>query len=463
MGAEKLLQKLTENNVLVLATVFNLGLRELGWYAIKFLATVVNGLESSVTKIYSLNGFFSSDEITKFIDKYKPLIWIILTISLAIIGFKIMMNRKKNRGEIPGNILISLAVIILLPTIMMKMNEATNLIVNDNISKYSSAANEIVKNNLSDLYYLDEVKFNLNGKKNNIPAKDILNIDIDEKLDSGSIKNDKDAFSKKLITDKDGKIKTKSLDKSWFFPDENYYRYNLNFTIVIATLCVTAITLACCSIKIARIIFELAFHKIFATIMAFADIGDGRKLKEIIKDIGSMFAILAIISILLKLYIIFSGWIGSTLTDSSLEVAKMILLVGASLSVIDGPNIIEKIFGIDAGIKSNWQTLMAGYAATKGVATLGKSVGKTLFNVGKKAAVAGAGLGGIAGGVLGGAKGKNKNKSSDSSLENEMNNSKTKTSPSTNNNNNSLENEMKKANGGNQKPTLEGEMKKANG
>ncbi|MPU17538.1 hypothetical protein FGL68_21020, partial [Acinetobacter baumannii] len=111
MDVKEILINLNKQNIIKLTDFVDGVIRYMQWAFLKFLATLCNGLENSVTKIYTLNGFFESAEVTKFIDGYKPLIWSILAISLAIIGLRIILNRKQNRDQLPTNILFSIFVI----------------------------------------------------------------------------------------------------------------------------------------------------------------------------------------------------------------------------------------------------------------------------------------------------------------------------------------------------------------
>ncbi|MBY0756298.1 hypothetical protein K5V21_12655 [Clostridium sardiniense] len=374
---------LTNNRVLELVGVFSYGLRFLGWKLIEVLVSLVNGLENAISQIYKLNTFFKSTHISNFLDNYKGLLWVIFAIAIAFLGFQIIAQRKKDKGQIPVNIAISLAVIILLPTIMSTLNNATNLIVGENVGKYTSTGNEIVKNNLSDLYYLDKVGYKLDDKRNDIPKSDVMNIDINEKLDIGNIKDKQGSrcLVKKLISNANGTLKATELGDSFFsFLDENYYRYNLNFMVVIISLLVTATTLICCSLKIGRIIIELGFNRILATVLAFGDVGGGKRLKSVVENILSMFAILITTSVLLKIYTLFTGWLATT-SGANDSVVRLLVLTGASWAVIDGPNIIERIFGIDAGLKSSWGLVLAGIQGAKtagrGASSLLRFGGKT--------------------------------------------------------------------------------------
>ena len=391
MSNIEFLKTLTENNVLELVGIFSYGLRYLGWILIQGLVKLVDGLENAVSTIYNINNFFETKEVVHFLDNYKPVLWTIFAIALAFIGFQIMFQRKRDKGQIPVNILISITIIVGLPFLMTELNKATKLIVDNNIGTYESSAKEIVKGNLSDLYYLDSVGYRLSDKKNNISINNIMSIDINEKLDIGKISNDKakEALKYKMIEDSSGNLNTQKLDKSFFsFLDEDYYRYNLNFMVVIGSLLVSIIAMFCSCLKIGRILIELAFNKILATVLAFSDIGTGKKLKMVVENILSMFAILISTSVLLKLYVVFTGWLNSPDVTIENQVVKLLVLGAGSWAVIDGPNIIERIFGIDAGIKSSWGAVVAGIEGAK---MLGKgtrsmfSTGNKLYNGGKSA------------------------------------------------------------------------------
>ncbi|PWX39030.1 hypothetical protein CYK89_01510 [Clostridium perfringens] len=391
MSNIEFLKTLTENNVLELVGIFSYGLRYLGWILIQGLVKLVDSLENAVSTIYNINNFFETKEVVHFLDNYKPVLWTIFAIALAFIGFQIMFQRKRDKGQIPVNILISITIIVGLPFLMTELNKATKLIVDNNIGTYESSAKEIVKGNLSDLYYLDSVGYKLSDKKNNISLDNIMNIDINEKLEPNDLKDPmyKDAFKEKIVENNNGELDLVKLDKSFFsFLDEDYYRYNLNFMVVIVSLLVSIIAMFCSCLKIGRILIELAFNKILATVLAFSDIGTGKKLKMVVENILSMFAILIATSVLLKLYVVFTGWLNSPDVAIENQVVKLLVLGAGSWAVIDGPNIIERIFGIDAGIKSSWGAVVAGIEGAK---MLGKgtrsmfSAGNKLYNGGKSA------------------------------------------------------------------------------
>lgn len=434
--------ELTEMGILSITGLISHAFRWLGWQIIWLLASLVDGVEGAVNKIYTLNSFFSSSEVNNFIDRYKPIIWSILAISLAVLGYKIIMNRKMDKQSIPTNLIFSLIVVIALPMLMVKMGDLTNLVVKDVKAGYTSSAKQIVKDNLYDLYALDQNDFNFK-EKNNIPIDNIFDIHIDEAFKVDGETKHKNIFENKLNTLSNGKIKETKLEKNWIMMDEDYYRYNIDFVSVIIGLATTGITLLCVGFKIARLIFELAFNKLFAMLFAFADIEDNKKIKAILKNIFSTFAVIMATAVLLKLYIIFVAWLNFTASsvDTGIgftvtSLAKLILQIGASFAVIDGPNIIERILGIDAGLKSGLNTMLGTYGAMKALSSGTKSMisGTKGFAKATGGAVDSAIKGGAVG--AGAMNGLFKNKTSSSGTNDNE----------TENKSSSLQNEMKNAN-----------------
>ena len=413
------LYTLIENGVLELGNVFESCIRWLGWGLVTLLAKLVNGIESTSNKVYTINGFFNSSEVSQLIDKYEPLVWTILAISIGILGFRIIFNRQQNRNELPSNILFSILVVVLLSTFMTKMNDITKVAISSINNSNQSLTNTLVKESLYDIYYLDDNDFNLAGEKNNISADSIYNIDINEALDTSEVK-DSDLFKKKIIFKENGDKKLVKLEKGWFSIDEMYYRYNIDFISVIISLGAIGIAFVCIMLKVIRLLFELAFNKLFITLLAFADISDGKRLKEMVKHIISIFIVIFITAVLTNMYMLYNSWITKSLVANGLGnngILKILFIVGGAIAVIDGPNLVERILGIDAGLKSSWGTLMAGYGVAKGALNSGKLLAGLLPRLGNGFALGMAGVGGAMSGMFDG-KDKNNipNKENDSDI-----------------------------------------------
>ncbi|MGU8571938.1 pLS20_p028 family conjugation system transmembrane protein, partial [Clostridium perfringens] len=415
---------------------------------IVILANIDSVIEEAVNKIYTLNSFFQSNEINSLIDRYKPIMWSIFAIALLILGYKLMLNKKRDRQNIVTNILFSLIVVIALPMMMLQMSKITDMIVKDAKSGYTTSANLLVKDSLYDLYALDQNDFDFSNK-NNISDSNILNISINEEFKVDSKTKNKDIFDKKIEMLPNGEPDEVKLEKNWIAMDENYYRYNIDFIPVIISLLTTGVTLLCVGFKVAKLIYELAFKKLFAIIFAFADIeDDNKRLKAILKDILSSFLIIMLTAILLKLYILFNAWLSTVVSSTDIGIgftsgtlAKLIFQISVSFAVVDAPNLVERILGIDAGLKSGFNTMLGAYAATKTMLGAGKSAVKMAgwgMKGMDKVMQGGATLAGATAGLVGG----DSNNKTLSQEQEEVRNQK-----NNNSNGNTLQEEMKNAKG----------------
>ena len=392
--------------------------RAIGWGLIKLMASLSNKIEGIVNKIYSLNGFFSSKYIDELLHNLFPIIWGILAISILFLGFQIMFNRDFKIDGVIKNTLIAFSIILILPLGMSHLSKITNTAINGLKSEYKFSANKIIKENVYDLYYLDSTNFKQGLTINNrFSTEDICNLNINEEVDTSKVKN-KDVFSSKIGIDVNGKKTKDSLEKGMFnLFDENYYRYSFNFWTILLIIGCTTFTLIITSIKIARIIFELGFVKLFGVLYAVSDISTGQKNKEIIRCVVSNFIILFIISLLLKLYLLFSTWA----SQSSEGLVQIILLIGGSLAVIDGPNIIERILGIDSGVKDGWSTMVGLNSTFDTISRINGGMKNVVGGVINKASSLGSGAIGMVNGFKEGIKSLEEQMDGDSNLSNFIN------------------------------------------
>ncbi len=427
------------DDILIQNVWFNTFIRWLGWLIIKGLASLVNTFENVLGKITGLTTFFNNPEITKLINNFRPAMFGLLGLSFCYISYQIFLNKKFEKRVIPTNLIIAITVVILLPSAMLKLNELTQAGVKAVYGEFNSVANEVIDNNITDIYLYDDINFSKKNikTKNKIPQSQITKIDINETIDKSKTKNEK-VFENKVVYEKDGGYDLKRID-GLFKWDNQYYRWKCNFWIIIVTLLTTGITIILTSVKITRLIFELAFNKVFAIIFAFTDIAHGQRLKKTIKNIISIFAVIFCMALMLKIYLIFGSWIET----QNLGIIGILATIGMSIAVIDGPNIVEQIFGIDAGLSSAWKTIAGLYAGsraanelTKGFTRAGVGLSKFMASSGDKVANGMAGVMGFGSGVKDGMKGNN--------LENQMkeDNNKAKTKGKSDNTN-SLEKQMK--------------------
>ncbi|EJS45453.1 hypothetical protein IC9_05423, partial [Bacillus toyonensis] len=387
MKDEEILKVLeTFSDYLQVGDIVNYVLRWLGWFLIVGLSLVVDALEGVTDAILGIKGFFNSPEIQNFVDMLYPLFVVFLAISFLYIGYMFIMNKQMNRSQIIINIFVTLSVLCLLSTGMTKVDKFTDdAIAVVKSEQKGSLSDEIIKKNITDVAVIDQngwkKKEDLNPK-NHIPEKNIRQIDITEKIDSDfEFAKDKDLsdggqdiLQNKRVMDGLGVASLAELKDGWFdFFPEKYYRWHWNFWNIFFTLLITGLTLLLVSIKLARLFYELAFNYLLVNILAPADVANGQKLKAVLSNILNIFIATIMIFLSLKLYIMGTAFLHDKLNG----VPYLIALAAFSMAVLDGPAVVERLFGIDIGLKSSWGMLAGGiaggFALSKGIGALANS------------------------------------------------------------------------------------------
>ncbi|MFP7176273.1 pLS20_p028 family conjugation system transmembrane protein [Priestia filamentosa] len=410
MKDEEIVEKLqTFSDYLEVGNILSYCLRWLGWFLIQALAWLVDGLEGITDSILGIKTFFNSPDVQGFIKDIQPFLYVLLAFSILYIGYLLIMNKKLNREQIMFNLFISIGVIVLLNVGMLKADKFTDEAVNAvDLNEEGTTSEKIIKDGITDVAQLD-----VNGwkttdlkKPNKVPQKNIKMIDITEKIDGDfEINKDKELsaegkkiLEKKLALNGEGKEGLAKLDNGWFnFFPEQYYRWHWDFWTISITLFVTGMTLLFITIKLAKLCYELAFNSILAQLLAPADVADGQKLKQVLKSIMNTFLIIIMIFISMKVYLMGTQFISDKLDG----IAYLIALIAISIAVVDGPVMCERIFGIDAGLKSGWAAVAGGMALAKGAESALGSLGKGGAQLGKLAKSGVGGLSMAGGGVAG--------------------------------------------------------------
>ncbi|KOP70869.1 hypothetical protein AMS61_26525 [Bacillus sp. FJAT-21351] len=422
MKDEEILKKLREfSEYLDVGNIVTYMLRKVGWACIQLLSFLVDGLEGITDSILGIKTFFNSPEIQDFITKIQPFLYVLLAFSFLYIGYMLIIQKKVNREQIMINIFISMAVLLLLNTSMLKADKFTDQAIEAvDLNEKGTVSEKIIKSNITDVAQFDLTKWKSPKLKepNKVPQKNIMMIDITEKIDDKFKVNKKDTLSdegQKILTNKaditpDGKEGLVELNNGWFdFFPELYYRWSWNFWTIAVSLFVIGMTLLFTSIKLAKLCFELGFNAILAQIVAPADVADGQKLKAVLKNILNTFLVTIMIFISMKVYLM-----GTVFISDKLEgIPYLIALIAFSIAVVDGPIMCERLFGIDAGLKSGWGALAGGFAMAKGLesginmmgrtakggANLAKGIGGVGKGLGSGALQTAAGVGGLGKGL----------------------------------------------------------------
>jgi hypothetical protein len=424
MKDEEILKKLHEfADYLDKGNIASYLLRKIGWGIIQVLSFLVDSLEGITDNVLGIKLFFNSPAIQDFIKEIQPFLYILWAFSFLYIGYMLIIHKKVNREQIMINIFISMAVLLLLNTGMVKADKFTDQAIDAvDLDGDSTVSEKIIKQNITDVAQFDVNEWKTPNLKepNKVPQNRIDLIDITEKIDGDFKVNEKDKLSEegtKILTHKaaitpDGKEGLVELKNGWFdFFPELYYRWHWNFWTIAISLFVTGMTMLFTSIKLAKLCYELGFNAILAQLVAPADVGDGQKLKTVLQNILNTFLVIIMIFISMKVYLIGMTYIA----EHTGGVTTLILQIAFSIAVVDGPVMCERLFGIDAGLKSGWGAVAGGLAMMKGMEStmngakgtfknatdLAKGIGGLGKGAASSALQAAAGIGGLGKGLVG--------------------------------------------------------------
>ena len=383
------------------SNIFQFIMRFLGWGIIKGLSFIVDSAQGSLEKAMEMLNFFDSEAVTNIIGKVTPFAGIFIVVSLLYIGYNLMLNRKKfDRSKIPLNIIIAIIIVVLLPTVMTELGKITKYGFKLFTTEQTTLSNEIISNNIKDLYLYDLDNFrNKNIHPTNYINKDnIKKIDPTEEIDRSNVKNKKVFQNEVKPAIGKGEFELNRIN-GWFKIDSEYYRWDINFFTIMFTLLISGVVIIFTIVKFIKLSAELAFSKIFTIGGAFADIAHGQKTKQMLMHILGLYIAIMATGLTLNLYIVSTGYMSNRVGGFT----SILVNLALALFVIDGPNLLEKVFGVDAGLSSGLRLLMSINSGLDILSKMKNGLGGAVNltkNALEKGAVLGAGLKGFKDGAF---------------------------------------------------------------
>ncbi len=394
------LKQLEEYDIADISSYVNDALRSIGFGIVRFLAWMGDSLYSGLQQVFDAITFSYSDEILALVSRYSILYKSFFLVAVTGLGLYLIM--KKGQKELNTVMCVFLMILILsgMPLMMQKIGKLTNASShyvmqqwnNDgNEKKVTSISGTVLKDSIVDLRKVDKNMTDTelpDGMKkgkgyNNFSSNTWKSIDINSRMDyesSDYTLNHKSVWENRLeASDESGQYELSKIDKWTKFNSRYYYRYQITswFSIFMMLGCMTLL-LFFLIIRAAKIVIDLAGAMIYTPFIAVTDLTTGQRIKEAIKDIIAHFAAMFVLAAFMGMYFVGFTWINSSDLSVVPQIGMQVALVWA---ILDGPNIIERIIGVDAGFSGVWKTVMA----TKSAAEMAHGVGKIAKGAGKSA------------------------------------------------------------------------------
>lgn len=382
---------LLENNNIV-----GNALRSVSWSITGLVCKVANVAETLYTKTFGLIDITNYPQINDLLDTLRPVLLALTVLCCAGLGIMLLVQHEK-RPPLLRNILLGIVAVSASAWLFSTANDLV-IAFRDGIlgGEEVNQSYELVESNLIDLIRIDK-----RGDINALNYKagqgviygvgiasqdDMDSIDLCETLDWHTAKNGKNlygwstAFNNRvkyrLAHTADGDVARKNYDglTSANIGNQFFYRYSFDFwSCLLQLLSLSLLFLALCY-KNVRIAYELVVSRLLAFLFA-ADIGGGEKLKNTLLFVRDTYLTMCVCVLSVKLYEVMVGLVTSF---GITGIGKGIVCLLIAYAVIDGPNLVERILGMDAGLSSSVGRAMALFGA-------GKAAGRTAARLGGKA------------------------------------------------------------------------------
>ena len=407
--------------------------RYIGWLLLRGMKFLVNGLQTVVftvtdgmatlfTGASDSPNTWGEGSITQTWNTFLPIAFLLLTLVILYIGITFIVKPQKV-SKLAMNTVIGILVAVSLPFFVGGAFTLTSQLSHVMMDSFSSSddliGTQIIMNGTYDVLKLDNADLleQLAASPGNDDSQSLLDqwkadpdnapvnlhpttifgseyalqhidptemVGLDGLIDDGATEEDK-FWGNTVTTNKDGIKELKSLGDGKIGDDgtsgtiisTQYYRWNFDWLPMFVELGVMTFVLLMCGIKLVRLLFDLLVKQFLAQLLAFLDIHTLQRLKKCIHSLVGSFAAFFGTFLVLELYLavhpMINTWLNG-LTTGWAVIGRILIEIGLAWAVIDGPDIFEKLFGIDVGVKSAVGTLYGLQSLAHGAAAVGLGI-----------------------------------------------------------------------------------------
>lgn len=368
--------------------------RYIGWSVMKGLVWVAEQCAKLFDESFKFIDFTRYEPVEKFLTSWKPVVFALISLSILFLGL-IMIFWQEKKPKLMMNICLAVLIMTSSGYLIDQLNgfvtdDIRSAILNDGDTSTGSSGlvYDMVGNSIYDLIYIDDkldgglMKMTKNNRKlyDDFTKEDLELMSINEVLKPDDVKAESKDLVSNRIYYKKGNLELKEIYNGVAWTDllnEYYYRYDVEWFTVIVGLVSLIIVYVCLAYKVVRILYEVVVQRLLAALY-FANLSSGQKTLKILDSIKDSYITLILVMVCLKIYLLAYKMVGET---QFAAFSKVMLLFFLALAVADGPNIIQKLTGVDAGLSSGMGKIIAGVQATRMMSTMAKHGAESLKNL----------------------------------------------------------------------------------
>ena len=351
------------------------------------MANAADGLTSMYSQAFKLIDFWNSKDVTGFVATYQPVFWVLGTLGIAWAGLMMIHRAKSDLQQKFNNLLVALLIFIGIGTLTSTLSGLVVAGVGSSL-KNSPPAVSIVSNNMTDLVLVDKAGWKTlqpNPSTSMKTINDINYLDINETMDSGGwwhigsklSKTGNDVMDNQLVMTKDGMYDLRNMHG--FFHDTTYYRYSFHPFLIAFELGAFLIAIVLVIIKVFLSCMEIGFTTMLAQGMALSDIDSGKRNLALIQKLRDTFIVLFLTSVMLQLFTLWTNALSNPANQQS-PFAQCLGIIAGAMFLINGPNIVMSLFGMDAGARGIGATLVGGAMGLRAIGGLGRGMAHGVNN-----------------------------------------------------------------------------------
>ena len=368
--------------------------RYIGWSVMKGLVWVAEQCAKLFDESFKFIDFTRYEPVEKFLTSWKPVVFALISLSILFLGL-IMIFWQEKKPKLMMNICLAVLIMTSSGYLIDQLNgfvtdDIRSAILNDGDTSTGSSGlvYDMVGNSIYDLIYIDDkldgglMKMTKNNRKlyDDFTKEDLELMSINEVLKPDDVKAESKDLVSNRIYYKKGNLELKEIYNGVAWTDllnEYYYRYDVEWFTVIVGLVSLIIVYVCLAYKVVRILYEVVVQRLLAALYS-ANLSSGQKTLKILDSIKDSYITLILVMVCLKIYLLAFKMVGETQFAAFL---KVMLLFFLALAVADGPNIIQKLTGVDAGLSSGMGKIIAGVQATRMMSTMTSHGARSLKNL----------------------------------------------------------------------------------
>lgn len=352
-------------------------IRWIGWEIIKLLHSVCDlcqGLWEAVFQALDFTQVFAAK-----VGEFYPIWYALFVVTILAAGTIFLFS--EHRPPLLKNLIITMAVVMLLPggvhlSAQLLQIEQTAFMADGN-----SVADTTVISNVTDLLYQKNNDWSFESP-NCFSGATIKYIDPNEQVE----KKTATVFKYYMVVDEaSGEVTYKKIGKGFFgLLTPLYYRYSIHFMAIIGELIVNSLVLIFASYRLFRLIWDMIYGEILAYILS-GDVVSGEKTKQVLQYLLNLFWSISIMIWGFAIWREFEIWVASQYSNNFI---RILLIAFGGVAMIDGPDIVERVCGIDVGMKDGMMKTMGAMHLMQsglGAAKKGGELAKTAADAAKKA------------------------------------------------------------------------------